>query len=129
MKNTNHNKLPVYRLLEAIKIVYTNISEKLKKKYSLQDIRLLLQLEDDFYDTVNLNIYNGEQSISESSMVVENNQLQAYILKYAAESNVLIDTSELEEILDAELIYYKMIGAVEKVDGGMIKLASIYFTN
>ena len=119
MKNINPDNFPVYYLSEAAEVIYANISEKLKEKYDCRKIRFILKLENDYYDTINLNIYEGEeQSYSENPIIVEEELLQPYIIKHAAENNLHIETEELIEILNAELIYYKMIGILgeEEID-------------
>lgn len=117
MKNINQDKPPVYYLSEAAKVIYTNISEKLKEKYDLKKIRIILELMDDYYDEIGINVYDeDEQTVSESPVVVEEEELHAYIISHAPEYGLLVEDEELTEILEAEFIYYKMIGLIIEGD-------------
>jgi len=105
---------PVYYIHEAARFIHAHISPELQTKYSLGIITRILELLDDYYDMIGLNVYDDtDEAPSESSIVVDSDEISTYIVGHLFIPSATILSSEIDEILFEELRYCEKIGAVK----------------
>ena len=102
-----------YDIDDASQTVWENIPEKLKYKLEIEDIYFILELEFNFLESVGL-IYDEDEKFPVCDYPKDINQdaMEEYIMLEAIQNDIYISYDELEDILDAELIYYDLNGAL-----------------
>lgn len=102
-----------YDIDEAAEIVWNNIPQNLKKKYELEDIQKILEIEFDYLDSIGVILKDGEEPpIHDYPVETDWDEMKYYIITNAVKKNIILNYDELDEILDAESIYYDMNGAL-----------------
>lgn len=101
---------------EAASFVYENISENLRVKYSRTNIRLIIDLIDDFFDVVGINVYQDDVPQVDRSLEVDESEMHIFITNQAAEYGLLIEKNDLIEVIRTEFLYCESIGLVEKTE-------------
>jgi hypothetical protein len=104
--------LPEYNLREAAEFMHSTISQDLRDKYTVNNIYQVLEIMDDYFDITGLNVYE-DTVITEPELPVEMvdmDEVSDFIIQRIARYGLNISNREMEEILDAELIYCQNIG-------------------
>ena len=108
----NENEF-VYDTDEAAEVVWNNIPKNLQQKYSLEDILFILEIEFDYLDSIGIMIGEGEEyPICDYPRDIDQPKMEKHIVDTAIKNDILLNYDELGDILDAELIYYEMNGAL-----------------
>ncbi len=99
-----------YDLDEAAEVVWEHIPLQLKNKYEFEDIQKILEIEFDYLDVIGVLLKDGKESIHNYPVDIDWDELQYYIISNAVKKDIILTYDELDEILDAETIYYDMNG-------------------
>ena len=106
----NENEF-VYNTDEAAEVVWNNIPKNLQEKYSLEEIWFILETELDYLDSIGLIPgENEEYPICDFPRDIDQPKMEKHIVDTAIKNDIFLNYDELEDILDAELIYYEMKG-------------------
>ncbi len=102
-----------YDLDEAAEVVWENIPQFLRGKYAYGEIYFILETEFDYLDSIGLVLEDDEEpAIHDYPVDIDQPKMEKYIIEKATGIGILLTHEELDEILDAELIYYDMNGAL-----------------
>lgn len=102
---------PHYVTEDAAKVIYDNISPALRGKLSIDQIGNLLDISLGFYEEKGL---IGNDTPNEENPFIDINELNKYILDTSSEQGFNLSSEEVNEILDAEVIYMKQIGIIDE---------------
>ncbi len=108
MSKSKKNKI-IYDRATAINVVYENISPELKGKYTKDQILEILETEDNFQSQSDESFQNKEESPKEDYWETLVNDI-VFDLNLR---NLPVTREEVDEVLDAEIIYLTQIGAIE----------------
>jgi hypothetical protein len=101
-----------YFLEEAARVIYRNISSGTRLKYSYGDILQILDFEFDYYRKEGLT--KNKDALGGFPVPVDEERKKLFILRACNKIGLVLFFHELEEMLDAELIYLKEIGAIDE---------------
>lgn len=100
-----------YDIDEAAEVVWNNIPPNLKKKYEFEDIQKILEIEADYLEAAGIILKEGEEPpVHNYPVETDWDEMQYYIISNAVKENIILNYDELDEILDAETIYYDING-------------------
>lgn len=103
----------VYDTDEAAEVVWNNIPKNLQEKYSLADICFILETELDYLDSIGIMFNEDEEMpICNYPIDIDQPKMEKHIINTAIKNDIFLNYDELGDILDAELIYYEMNGAL-----------------
>ncbi len=106
-----------YDLDNATDVVSENISQNLLEKFEYEDLYLILELQFNYLDSIGIMIEESEQlPVCYYPKEIDQEEMEIYIVINAIKNDVFLSYEELEEILTAELIYYKINGALEEIN-------------
>ncbi len=109
LRNEDNNSF-YYCFDEAVEVIFKNISNNIRFKYTWEDISLILDIKDEYYDLCCQPF--DESTICEFPVEIDEEELRKFILLHAAENELHIPETDLIEILDAELVYFEQNGAL-----------------
>jgi hypothetical protein len=96
-------------LMMQWKLSSKNISNNIRFKYTWEDISLILEIKDEYFD---LCCQSPDDSICEFPIEINEEELRQFIMLHTAQNDIQIPESDLIEILDAELVYFEQNGAL-----------------
>jgi hypothetical protein len=110
MYNFFADKLPsnnsfFYNFDEAVEVIMLNISAQTKQIYTSQKILLILELKDEYFDSLSSNHF--DEVLDEFPSVINENEMYEFIILNAAINQIQIQKVHLNEIFDAELVYFE----------------------
>jgi hypothetical protein len=113
-RNEEHNDDEFYYDLdEAVEVVMENIPQSLREKYSFEEIYLILETEFDYLDSIGIFVDESEEMpVCEYPRDIDQQKMEKHIVDTAIKNDILLTYDELGDILDAELVYYEMNGAL-----------------
>lgn len=103
---------PVYDTVEAGKVTYANLPEDLKSKMTRQDVDLILELKFQYQQKVGLTSDSNIPAPTEP--VVMDDKLNQFIIGEAKKSSKDYLSADVDEVLDAEEVYLRQIGAIKE---------------
>jgi len=92
-----------------VEVIFKNISNNIRFEYTWEDISLILEIKDEYYD---LCCQPYDDSICEFPIEIDEEELRKFIMLHLAQNDIQIPESDLIEILDAELVYFEQNGAL-----------------
>jgi hypothetical protein len=102
-----------YDLNDASEIVWKNIPQHLRDKYAFGEIYFILEIEFHYLDSLGIFLNEDkEPPIHDYPIEIDWPKLLKYIVEKAIMNSIDLNEEELGDILDAELIYYDMNGAL-----------------
>lgn len=101
---------PEYIFEEAAKVAYENITPQLREKFSMNDILEILLVEDEFFDSIEI---DGDENAAEDAIEIDDHEMITYILTHCATKKIILTPLELEEILDGEYLYLEQKGLID----------------
>jgi hypothetical protein len=103
----------IYDLDEAAKIVWENIPQTLRDKYAFGEIYFILETEFDYLDSIGILLDEDEETpICDYPKDIDQPKMEKLMVEKANEMGIELTYDEVGEILDAEMIYYDMNGAL-----------------
>jgi hypothetical protein len=109
LRNENSSSF-YYCFDDAVEVIFRNISNGIRFKFTWEDIMLILEIKDEYYDLCCQP--SDESSICDFPVEIDEDELLSYIILHASQNDLLLTESELSEILDAELVYFEQNGAL-----------------
>ena len=112
MEESSEN--PEYIVEDAAKIVFENITDELRSKFSIDEIIVILDTIAESMEKVGLT--EDEKATIPSfskidrSVEVDEDVLANYVISGCKEKNISLTFDELQEIYDGEMVYYKNLG-------------------
>ncbi len=111
--NKSEDHLFYYEIEEAVKVVWNNISEQMQQKYSYEEVFKILKIEECFFDEMGINIpENKPAPFCDYPVDIDWDLLKYNIIHKASSQNIYLSFDDLDELLDAELLYYKINDAL-----------------
>ena len=108
------SKDPIYVVEDAAKVIFENISLKLKKKLTLSQIENIIMLADKFYESKGL--VKKEKPSEEPKaepIFIDPDELAKYLVNNREDIGLNLTFDEFSEILSAEEIYMRQIGIMD----------------
>jgi hypothetical protein len=107
----------IYSIDEAMKIVWANISIELRSKFSFEEIKIVLEIQEEVLEEMDvIQNENEKMSISDFPIEIDSDELNYKIINYAAKRNIYLSFDELNEILDGETLYLDINGQIEDME-------------
>ncbi|AKQ46408.1 hypothetical protein TH63_13500 [Rufibacter radiotolerans] len=104
-----------YIVEDAAQVVHEHISRLMQIKFPEEDIIQILDLEFEYQELTGLT--SETKPICDYPLPVDEEEMKIFILHRCKEIGIVIREDELEEILEKELIYLRMIGLIDDEDG------------
>lgn len=102
-----------YDLDEAAEVVWQNIPQTLRDKYAFGEIYFILEAEYEYLDSIGIFLEEGEEMPKCNYPIdIDQPKMEKHIIETAISNGTLLNYDELGDILDAEMIYYDMNGAL-----------------
>ena len=114
MKKSNNKKKKeiIYDVEDATEVIFKNISKNLQSKFDYDDIHLILELQNKYFDIIGINLKKGEDIICNYPVDLDEEEMRSFIIKNAVECDLFLNDNELIDIFEAELFYCDNIGAI-----------------
>ena len=107
---------PEYIIEDAAQVVLSNISEGLQTKFSYKDIIEILETEFEFLQLTG--IASTQPSIVnmpiEVPVKLDEEAMEYFIINQCARKSIYLTFEELQEILEAEMIYLEQQGLIDE---------------
>lgn len=104
-----------YIVEHAAHVVHENIGRLLQIKFPVDSIIQILDIEFEYQQKKGLT--DDKKELCGYPMPVNGEEMNAFIMQQCQKSGITIRKDELDEILDKENIYLKMIGAIDEENG------------
>jgi hypothetical protein len=104
-------ELPEYITEDAAKVVYENITPELQEKLSLEDILSILDIEFEYLEQSGVTA--SPDSIVPLPIEIDDKEMEYYIINECAKQDIFLTPEELEEILEAEVVYLRSLGLID----------------
>jgi len=108
--NNGNNSTFYYCFDDAVEVIFNNIPNQIRFKYTWEDILLILELKDEYYDLCSQPVHTD--TVCEFPIEIDEESLRRHILYHAGHNDLEINEEDLIEILDAELVYFEQNGAL-----------------
>ncbi len=93
--------------------MWANIPKFLREKYSFKDIYFILETEFDYLDSIGIMLDEGqEMPFCDYPRDIDQPKMEKLMVDTANKNGILINQDEIKDILEAELVYYDMNGAL-----------------
>jgi hypothetical protein len=109
LHNENNSSF-YYCFDDAVEVIFRNIPNHIRFKYTWEDVMLILELKDEYYDLCTQNI--TDDNVCEFPIEIDEEDLRKHILYHAPLNDLNLSEEDLIEILDAELVYFEQNGAL-----------------
>ena len=93
-----------YNNEDATEYILENISDNLKNKLDFDDIMTLLEIKDEYFEKVRV----SEEAKGNAPENIEWDAMNHFIITNAVQYDIILSMEEMEEIIEAELIYLKI---------------------
>lgn len=110
LHNENNHSSFYYCFDDAVEVIFQNLPNDIRFKFTWEDVMLILELKDEYYDLCSQNF--SKENVCEFPIEIDEEDLRRHILYHAAHNDLIISEQELIEILDAELVYFEQNGAL-----------------
>lgn len=99
---------------EAVEFIRQNISNELDEKLSHKDIVTLIDLEDEYVEIEYQKNEKRKPYVSFKLRTIDQDHINAYVLKNAVQHNIILTLEEVEEIMYAEIDYMEEEGLIDE---------------
>lgn len=103
-----------YSYEDAAQIILQNISAELQNKLDFDDIVRILELKDDYFEIVGIIPEEDKESICTYPIDLDEEAMNLYIINNAVSDDIILTVEQIEEIMQAELIYLDINGQLEE---------------
>lgn len=107
---------PKYIVVDAAEVVFNNISKELCDKLSYDDIIEILETEFEYPQSVGF--ASEESSVVNIPIEVpaklDEDAMAYFIINQCAKKGIYLNFDELQEILDAEILYLEQQGLIDE---------------
>ena len=108
--HNDNNSTFYYCFDDAVEVIFRNIPNHIRFKYTWEDVMLILELKDEYYDLCSQHI--TDDNVCEFPIEIDEEDLRKHILYHAPLNELVLAEEDLIEILDAELVYFEQNGAL-----------------
>jgi hypothetical protein len=102
----------VYDLEEAVEVVADLLPEELTARISFDDVRSVLLFHCDYLAAKGVASERAADDIGTALVVVPDDEPTAFVLGKVSDAELELSDTDVVTILDAELEYYRLIGAI-----------------
>lgn len=95
---------------EAVEVIFKNLPNHIRFKYTWEDVMLILEIKDEYYDMCSQHI--PDDTICDFPIEIDEQKLRNYILHQLSHNDLEMNEEDLIEVLDAELVYFEQNGAL-----------------
>ena len=95
---------------DAVEVIFKNLPNPIRFKYTWEDVMLILEIKDEYYDICSQHL--SDDTICEFPIEIDEQKLRDYIMLQTHHNDLEIEEADLIEILDAELAYFEQHGAL-----------------
>jgi hypothetical protein len=95
---------------DAVEVIFKNLPNHIRFRYTWEDIMLILEIKDEYFDLCCQPA--DDASICDFPVEINEQELRNYILLHSSRNELQLSESDLIEILDAELVYFEQNGAL-----------------
>ena len=106
-----------FAIEDALDVVLDNISESLKSKFTREQVKIVLELEQEQLEELGIILPEGApEPICKYPIHIDWYELKYQIAFRAAKNDIFITDDELDQILDAETFYLQINGQISDMD-------------
>jgi hypothetical protein len=109
LRNEN-NPTFFYCFDDAVEVIFQNISNQIRFKYTWEDISLILEIKDEYYDLCCQQL--DDNIVCDFPIEINEDEMRSFIILHASLNDLKLPEEDLNEILDAELVYFEQNGAI-----------------
>ena len=109
LRNEN-NPTFFYCFDDAVEVIFQNISNHIRFKYTWEDISLILEIKDEYYDLCCQHL--DDNIVCDFPIEINEDEMRSFIILHASHNDLMLPEDDLNEILDAELAYFEQNGAI-----------------
>lgn len=102
----------VYDISEAVEVVADQLPDEMTARISYEDVRAVLLFHCDYLAAKGVASDRTADDIGPALVVVPDDEPVAYVLGRVAEAELDLGDDDVVRILDAEVEYYRAIGAI-----------------
>jgi hypothetical protein len=107
------NELFQYNIEDAVAVIWDNIDEMIKNKFSYEDVYRIVEIENEILTELGINVpdddFGNEFDIP---IEVDWDKVKSDMICRLELESIRISMEEIDDILDAELLYYELNGAL-----------------
>ncbi len=112
-KDEEDDNLFYYDLDDAAEVVWQHIPQYMKEKFAFGEIYFILETEFNYLDSIGIMINEDEEfPVCDYPRDIDQPKMEKLMVEKANEMGIELTLDEVGEILDAEMIYYDMNGAL-----------------
>ena len=117
MKSKNEEGGFEFDLDDALDVVWENIPDNLKSKFTFEQIKIVLELEQEQLEELGIILPEGApEPICKYPIHIDWDELKYQIAFRAVKHDIFITDDELDQILDAETFYLQINGQISDMD-------------
>ena len=95
---------------DAVEVIFKNLPNHIRFKYTWEDVMLVLEIKDEYYDLCSQAL--SDNTVCDYPIEINEKELRDHILLQARHNELELEEDDLIEILDAELVYFEQNGAL-----------------
>lgn len=95
---------------DAVEVIFKNLPNHIRFKYTWEDVMMILEVKDEYYDLCSQT--NDDETICDFPIEINEQEMRDHILHQLRHNDLDMSEGDLIEILDAELIYFEQNGAL-----------------
>jgi hypothetical protein len=99
-----------YQIDKAAEFIWEYLTPLLKERFDVDDIEEILNLATLYLETISLSGENG--SLPEMPVEIDEEKMKYFIINEAVKSNIILNYTELDEILELEYSYMNLLGLI-----------------
>jgi hypothetical protein len=115
MTKKGEEEKDVYRDDDLIKYIRETLSDELNAKLANEDILALTAFEDDYIEALYQKNLSRKPFIAFELIHIDQENINAYVLKKATEHHLILAYEEVKTIMDAELEFLNSLGLTEEI--------------
>ncbi len=102
-----------YDLDTAADTVWMNVPQYMREKFSYEQIYFILETEFDYLDSIGIMLDEGQKMpFCDYPRDIDQPKMEKLMVDTANKNGILVNQDEVKDILEAELIYYEVNGAL-----------------
>ena len=95
---------------DAVEVIFKNISNAIRFKYTWEDISLILEIKDEYLDLCCQPV--DQNIVCDFPIEINEEEMRSFIILHASHNELQLPETDLIEMLDAELVYFEQNGAI-----------------
>jgi hypothetical protein len=107
---------PIFDLDEAVEFVANRLSFEVASQLSHDDVRQLLRWQLEYFRSRGVTGNGDSVAPPAATVVVGGSETVDYLLERASQAGLEVSAPQIHEVIEAQLVYLRAIGAVGPVD-------------